>query len=179
MVCPHPGVQTLRRGSRHQMAAQAMSAPEGDCDVCAGRAEANMRVILVDDNVLFLETLATELARNPAIQVVARATSGVEGLALAGALQPDVVITDLAMPCMNGLDLTHNLKQLPSPPRVVMLSMYDEPEYCEGAMLVGADAYIAKHNAYPELLPLLRRLNDETELRNTSVTGMQTAHTPV
>lgn len=137
-----------------------------------------MRVILVDDNVLFLETLAAELARNPAVEVVGRATGGVEGLRLATELQPDVVIADLAMPCMNGLDLTHSLKQLPSPPRVVMLSMYDEPEYYEGAMLVGADAYIAKHNTYAELLPLLRRLNDETAPRNASAVGVQIAHAP-
>lgn len=137
-----------------------------------------MRVILVDDNVLFLETLAAELAHNPAVEVVGRATGGVEGLRLATELQPDVVIADLAMPSMNGLDLTHNLKQLPSPPRVVMLSMYDEPEYYEGAMLVGADAYIAKHNTYSELLPLLRRMNDETAPRNAPAVGTQTTHAP-
>ncbi|HKV96145.1 MAG TPA: response regulator transcription factor [Gammaproteobacteria bacterium] len=135
-----------------------------------------MRVILVDDNVLFLETLAVELARNPAIQVVGRASGGVEGLQLATALQPDVVISDLAMPCMNGLELAQHLKQLVPPPHVVMMSMFDEPEYREGATLMGVDGYIAKRDTHAELLPLLRRLNDEPALRGTAATGTQIAH---
>ncbi|MBU6469504.1 MAG: response regulator transcription factor [Gammaproteobacteria bacterium] len=137
-----------------------------------------MRVILIDDNVLFLETLGAELAHNPAVEVVGRATGGVEGLKLARELEPDVVISDLAMPCMNGLDLTHSLKRLPSPPRVVMMSMFDEPEYREGALLVGVDAYIAKHDVHSELLPLLRRLNEEIAPRNAAAAGMRTAHAP-
>ena len=123
--------------------------------------EANMRVILVDDNLLFLETLAAQLAHTPRTQIVGRANSGSEGLRLARELKPDVAIVDLAMPDMNGLELAHSLKQLASPPRVVMLSMYDEPEYREGALLMGVDAYIAKHNVHAELLPLLHRLHAE------------------
>ena len=120
-----------------------------------------MRVILVDDNVLFLETLAAQLAHNPAAQIVGLASSGSDGLRLAQELQPDLAIVDLAMPDMNGLELAHSLKQLARPPRVVMLSMYDEPEYREGALLMGVDAYIAKHDVHAELLPLLRRLQAE------------------
>lgn len=120
-----------------------------------------MRVMLIDDNALFLETLAAQLVRNTAVEIVGRATDGSEGLRLTRSLRPDVVIVDLAMPDMNGLDLAHALKQLVSPPRVVMLSMYDEPEYREGARLMGVDAYIAKHNVHSELLPLLRRLHAE------------------
>lgn len=178
MVCLCPGVQTLSHGSRHQMSAQARGAPEGDRDACADRVETNMRVILVDDNVLFLETLAAELACTPAVELVGRATGGVEGLKLARELEPDVVISDLAMPCMNGLELAHNLKQLPSPPRVVMMSMFDEPEYREGALLVGVDAYIAKHDVHSELLPLLRRLNEEIAPRGAPATATQIAHAP-
>lgn len=126
-------------------------------DAAAGR-EAGMRVILVDDSALFLETLAAQLTRNPAVRIVGRATGGAEGLKLARELEPDVAIVDLAMPDMNGLELAQGLKRLASPPRVVMLSMYDEPEYREGAQLMGVDAYISKNNVHAELLPLLRLL---------------------
>lgn len=135
-----------------------------------------MRVILVDDNVLFLETLAAQLARNPALQVIGRATGGSEGLKLARELKPDLVIVDLAMPDMNGLELAHSLKQLTLPPRVVMLSMYDEPEYREGALLMGVDAYIAKHNVHAELLPLLRRLHEEILPPAARAAGVRAAH---
>ena len=135
-----------------------------------------MRVILVDDNVLFLETLAAQLAHNPGAQIVGRASSGSEGLRLARELKPDLAIVDLAMPDMNGLELAHSLKRLASPPRVVMLSMYDEPEYREGALLMGVDAYIAKHNVHAELLPLLRRLHAELLPPATPVADACAAH---
>jgi DNA-binding NarL/FixJ family response regulator len=121
--------------------------------------EVNMRVILVDDSFVFLEALAAQLARNPLVQVIGRATNGPDGLRLAQELKPDLAIVDLAMPDMNGLEVAHGLKNLAQPPRVVMLSMYDEPEYREGAQLVGVDAYIAKKNVHAELGPLLIRLN--------------------
>jgi len=118
-----------------------------------------MRVILIDDSTLFLDTLAKQLARNPLVQIVGRATNGPDGLRLAQELKPDLAIVDLAMPDMNGLEVTHGLKHLAQPPLVVMVSMYDEPEYREGAQLMGVDAYIAKKNVHAELGPLLIRLN--------------------
>ncbi|HKV96144.1 MAG TPA: response regulator transcription factor [Gammaproteobacteria bacterium] len=135
-----------------------------------------MRAILVDDDPVFLKTLTEQLKRNPAVQIVARASSGVEGLRLAREMQPDIVIVDQAMPDMNGLEMTHELKMLEPAPRVVVLALYDEPEYYEGAMRMGADAYIAKPNVYSELLPLLRRLQLETmpqRVRGASVRRAQ------
>lgn len=137
-----------------------------------------MRVILVDDSPLFLETLAAQLARNPAVQIVGRATGGLEGLKLARELEPDVAIVDLAMPDMNGLELAQGLKRLAAPPRVVMLSMYDEPEYREGAQLMGVDAYIAKNNVHAELLPLLRRLHAEILPQAAPVAATQSVQPP-
>lgn len=122
--------------------------------------ELNMRVILVDDNDLFLKTLSAQLARNPMIEIVGSATRGSDGLRLAAEFKPDVVIVDLAMPDMNGLEVARQLKRQPQPPRVVMLSMYDEPEYREGASLTGVDAYIAKNNVHADLGPLLSKLQE-------------------
>lgn len=117
-----------------------------------------MRVVLVDDNVLFLNTLSEQLSRKPGIQVVGSANSGGDGLMLVAELNPDVVIVDLAMPDMNGLEVAQRLKNGLHPPRVVVLSLYDEPEYRESAQLVGVDAYIVKDAVDTDLMPVLSGL---------------------
>lgn len=134
-----------------------------------------MRVILVDDSAVFLDALGAQLARNPLVQIVGRATNGADGLRLAQELKPDLAIVDLAMPDMNGLEVAHGLKCLAQPPRVVMLSMYDEPEYREGAQLVGVDAYVAKKDVHTELGPLLVRLHGAGLPPAARTTGKRTA----
>ena len=119
-----------------------------------------MRVILVDDNVLFLNALSQQLARKPGIQVVGSASSGDSGLRLIAELKPDVVIVDLAMPDMTGLEVTQRLKIQSQPPRVVVVSLYDEPEYRESAQLAGADAYIVKDAVSTDLMPVLSSLTN-------------------
>lgn len=114
-----------------------------------------MRVLLVDDNDLFLDTLAGQLARNSDIAMVGRARKSRDGLRLAEELKPDVVIVDLCMPDMDGLELTQRLKSQAQPPRVVILSLYTESEYRERARQVGADAYLAKSAVHADLVPLL------------------------
>jgi len=117
-----------------------------------------MRVVLVDDNALFLNTLSEQLSRKPGIQVVGSANNGGDGLMLVAELNPDVVIVDLAMPDMSGLEVAQRLKSGLHPPRVVVLSLYDEPEYRESAQLVGVDAYIVKDAVHTDLMPVLSGL---------------------
>ncbi|MGH8378828.1 MAG: response regulator [Gammaproteobacteria bacterium] len=115
----------------------------------------DMRVMLVDNNALFLNTLAELLTRKRGIQVVGQAINGDDGLRLAAKLKPDVVIVDLAMPHMTGLEIAQRLKSQVQAPRVVILTLYDEPEYREHARRAGADAYVAKSAVYADLVPLL------------------------
>lgn len=120
-----------------------------------GNSDAPIRVLMVDDNALFLTTLATQLARTPGIDVVARAYDGIDALRLAEALEPDVVIVDISMPGLNGLEVAQRLKHRGPRPRVVVLSLYDEPEYREQAVRAGVDAYLVKGAVHADLVPLL------------------------
>ena len=119
-----------------------------------------IRIVLVDDNVLFLNTLSEQLSRKPGIQVVGSASSGNSGLQLIAELKPDVVIVDLAMPDMTGLEVAQRLKTQIHPPHVVVVSLYDEPEYRESAQHVGVDAYVVKDAVDTDLMPVLCTLND-------------------
>ncbi len=85
----------------------------------------SLRILLVDDNAQFLEVAARTLATVPAIEIVGRALSGRDALEQVTQLQPDLVLMDVAMPNMNGLEATRHIKAQPGAPRVVMLTLHD------------------------------------------------------
>jgi DNA-binding NarL/FixJ family response regulator len=86
---------------------------------------------------------------------VGRGHDGLEAVSLADALKPDVVVLDLAMPGMGGLQATRLIKAQDEPPFVVVASHFDDAEHREHARRAGADAFISKLNYIAELLPLL------------------------
>lgn len=120
-----------------------------------------IRTLLIDDNPEFLAFSAGYLSQDDGITVVATALSGPEGLALAEKLQPDLALVDLAMPGMGGLEVAGLLKARPVPPRVVILTMYDNPEYMEAAATVGADGFVTKAELDTRLLVVLQALFTE------------------
>jgi NarL family two-component system response regulator LiaR len=105
---------------------------------------AQLRVLLVDDSPEFVRSALRTLALDAEVVVVGCATSGRQALEMVPDLEPDVVLMDLAMPEMNGLEATKRIKTLADPPRVVILTLYDDPAYREAAQAAGADAFVAK-----------------------------------
>jgi len=103
-----------------------------------------VKVLLVDDSAEFLASASDFLARDPRVQVVGQALHGREGVRLAEALSPDIVFMDLIMPVMNGLDATRRIRSGPNPPRVIIVTMHDGPEYRRSAEIAGADGFICK-----------------------------------
>lgn len=117
-----------------------------------------IRVVMVDDYPDFLMVMSDVLSRAPSIRVVGAAMSGEEALTLVHDLRPDLVLMDLVMPGINGLDAAHRIKEMPKPPRVVLVTLNDGPEYRARAAAVGADGFLSKSNVSAELLPLIRTL---------------------
>ena len=103
-----------------------------------------VKVLLVDDAAEFLASAVDFLARDPRVQLVGQALDGREGVRLAEALAPDIVLMDLSMPEMNGLDATRQIKRELTPPRVIIVTMHDGPEYRRRAAIAGADGFICK-----------------------------------
>lgn len=114
-----------------------------------------IRVLLVDDNPKFIAAAAHFLATLPGVIVVGCALSAQEGLAQITNLQPDLVLMDIAMSKMNGLQATRQLKAWPQSPRVVILTMHDNPEYRTAAENAGADGFLTKSEFGAQLLPLM------------------------
>jgi DNA-binding NarL/FixJ family response regulator len=117
-----------------------------------------IHVLLVDDNPEFLESAARFLATDPAIEIVGRALAGPAALEQVGAQQPDLVLVDLMMPGMNGLELTSLLKSRPNPPRVIIVTLYGVAEYAAASAAAQADGLVAKSEFGTRLLPMIHAL---------------------
>ena len=103
-----------------------------------------LRVLLADDHPLFLEGLTAALATQPEIEVVGQAASGPESVSLALALRPDVVLMDIQMPGLSGIEATRQIVHASPHVGVVMLSMLEDDDSVFAAMRAGARGYLLK-----------------------------------
>ncbi len=117
-----------------------------------------VRVLLVDDSVPFLDSAARFLEREPGLEVVGRALSGAEAVRQSQALRPDLVLLDWALPDANGLETMQLIRRQPDAPQVIIVTMYDLPEYVAAAQAARADGFVAKSDFSLALLPLIHHL---------------------
>lgn len=122
------------------------------------------RILLVDDSRTFLAAACHALAEDARIEVVGSALSGQEGLELTTQKHPDLVLMDVAMPGMNGMEATRLIKAQPNAPQVVILTSYDLTHYRTAAKVAGADHFISKADFDSQLFPLLETLLAERNL---------------
>jgi DNA-binding NarL/FixJ family response regulator len=117
-----------------------------------------VRTLMVDDHAAFLDELAHLLAEEQEIDVVGRTVSGEDALEQTAALRPDLVLMDLAMPGMGGLEATRRLKAESGAPRVIMLSLHEHSMYRLAAQDAGANGFIPKSKLGTTLLPMIHSL---------------------
>lgn len=115
-----------------------------------------IRVLLVDDHQLVRDGLHSRLGETPGIEVVGEAGTGQEALALAASLQPDLVLLDIGLPDMSGLDVAARLGEVAPGTRALMLSMYDNREYVLSALRAGAAGYVLKDATSKEIIAAIR-----------------------
>ncbi len=111
-----------------------------------------IRLVIVDDHSLVRDGLRARLAVVPHLQVIGEAASGAEALALAAADPPDLMLIDVGMRGMNGIELATALRARHPGIRVLMLSMYDNREYVLSAVRAGARGYVLKESPTEEIL---------------------------
>ncbi|HEV2844659.1 MAG TPA: response regulator transcription factor [Thermoanaerobaculia bacterium] len=117
-----------------------------------------IRVLIAEDQGMVLGALAALLELEPDIEVVGRARDGQEALEIAGKLQPDVVLTDIEMPRMTGLELAAELKRRGSAARVVILTTFARSGYLRRALDAGAAGYLLKDAPSERLAEAIRRV---------------------
>jgi DNA-binding NarL/FixJ family response regulator len=118
-----------------------------------------VRVLIADDHTLVRESLAGLLQADAGIVVVAQAADGLETVEKALVTRPDVVITDLSMPRLGGLEVVRRLRETLPDTKVLVLTMHKEDEYVLQAVRAGASGYLVKDSAASELLAAVRSLH--------------------
>jgi DNA-binding NarL/FixJ family response regulator len=116
----------------------------------------SIRLLLVDDQTLFREGLGTLLAAQPDIDVVGEAANGEEALQLAVSRRPNVVLMDLRMPILDGVEATRRLHALQPDCHVIVLTTFDEDEYVFEGLRAGAVGYLLKDTSTDHLLEAIR-----------------------
>jgi DNA-binding NarL/FixJ family response regulator len=129
------------------------------------------RVLIVDDDPLVRSALALMLGGQSDVEVVGEAGDGRAGVELAGHLQPDVVLMDIRMPQLNGLEATRRLHADPDPPRVIVLTTFDADEHVVGALAAGADGFLLKDTPPPLILDAIRKVAAGEPMLSPSVTA--------
>ena len=118
-----------------------------------------MKVLVADDHTLMRAGLVTLIARLPDMEVVAEAEDGRQALRLARDLQPDIVIMDIAMPGLNGLEAAERIHGILPKVKIIILSMHASEEYVAQALKAGASGYLLKDAATTELEMALRSVS--------------------
>jgi two-component system response regulator NreC len=121
-------------------------------------AEHPVRVLIVDDLAVVRAGLRLLLDAEPDIEVVGEAADGVDALLADRALEPDVVLMDLLMPGLNGIEATRALLQERRDAKVLVLSMQDDPRYVREAFAAGATGYVLKEAADTEVVGAVRQV---------------------
>lgn len=116
----------------------------------------SIRVLLIEDESLLRNTLAELLQLQPDMEVVGQAVDGEHGLKIAQAQRPDVVLTDIQMPKMEGIEATQRIREALPNTAVVMLTNYDDDERLFGALKAGATGYVLKSASMQEILEAVR-----------------------
>jgi DNA-binding NarL/FixJ family response regulator len=114
------------------------------------------RIILVDDHAIVRRGVKALLEYEPDFDIIGEASDGAAGLELVERLRPDVVVTDLCMPVMSGVELLKELKQRKIPVKSIVLSMCSDMPYVTNALSAGASGYILKESGVEDLVVAIR-----------------------
>ncbi|MFT4585575.1 MAG: two-component system response regulator NreC [Gammaproteobacteria bacterium] len=119
------------------------------------KAEAKTTIMLVDDHAILRDGLAHLLQENERYEVVGHASNGFDAIEFAGSFEPQVILMDIGLPGLNGIDTTHKILSRFPAIKVIGLSMQSDAQFVVAMLKVGARGYVLKDSAYGELLSAL------------------------
>jgi len=131
-----------------------------------------MRVLLADDHGIVRRGLKSLIENETDARVIGEAADGLEALRLCDEQKPDVLIVDIGMPKLNGLDVAARVQKQERPPRVVILSMHSDESYIMRALAAGARAYLLKEATDEDLVPAIQAVASGKPFFSPAVTAV-------
>jgi DNA-binding NarL/FixJ family response regulator len=131
-----------------------------------------IKVLIADDHQLFREGLVNLLSDADDIEVIGQAKDGKETIERARKLNPDVILIDIGMPLMNGIDATRILKKENPALKIVAVSMHSDRQFVKGILEAGADGYLLKNCTYRQLIDAVHSVVAGKKYLSDEITGM-------
>lgn len=135
-------------------------------------SEAQIRVLVVDDHAIMRDGIRALINEQDDMHVIGEAEDGRAAVELAGRMHPDVVLMDIAMPLLNGLEATRQIKRDHPEIQVLVLTMYDHEEYVRQVLATGASGYILKRAAATDLVTAIRAVARGDAVLSPAVTRL-------
>jgi two-component system, NarL family, response regulator NreC len=130
-----------------------------------------IRILLADDHGIVRQGLRAVLARDPELEVVGESADGSDAVRLAEALDPSIVIMDIAMPHLNGIDATARIVKESPGTGVIILSMHGDETYLLRALNAGAKGYLLKDSAEGDLIPAVHAVAEGRPFFSSAIAG--------
>ena len=134
--------------------------------------ESAFRVLIVDDYTPFRQFIATKLQTNPQVRVMKEARDGEEAVQQAQELQPELILLDIGLPTLNGLEAARRIKEVSPTSKIVFVTENRSTDIVEAALSTGAVGYVVKANAGSELLPAVRAVLEGKRFISVSLAGL-------
>lgn len=135
-----------------------------------------IKVLIAEDHVITLQGICRLLEDKHRLKVVGEANDGEEAVRMATKLQPDVVIMDIAMPKLNGIEATRQIKHICPTTAVLILSAYDDDEYIFGLLEAGAAGYLLKTTSGEELIRAILAVHKGEPVLDPKITSKVIKH---
>ena len=135
-----------------------------------------IRILLADDHVLVRKGILAMLETESDIEIVGEANNGLEALELSKDLTPDILITDIRMPEMNGLEATSKLNEYSPSTKSLILSMHDSDDYVIQSLQVGASGYLLKDTEKNEFLKAIHQIMQGNKYYSGTVSNALASH---
>jgi len=130
-----------------------------------------IRILMADDHKLFIDGLGSLLERRTGIEIVGAARDGLSAVRMAAELKPNIVLMDISMPLLNGIEATRKILAESPSTCVIMLSMHADRRYVVESLRAGARGYLLKDSASEELLHVLERVSEGDIYLSSKMSG--------